>query len=117
MSSGAAEQLWLAGTSRSEIAVTCHLGPAALGRIIETLPPRLTSGMVTTRFGWSPDNIFQKLNRGTFPAPDGTDGPSGHTRWWWATTIDAWAADRDLVTCPRCNAQVERLTMHMRAHA
>lgn len=112
-----AEQLWLAGAARQNIATACGLGPAALARVIEPLPARLTSGMVTARFGWSADNVFQKVNRGTFPPPDGFDGPSRQVRWWWATTIDEWAADRNLVTCPQCDAQVERLTTHQRAHA
>ena len=107
------ERLWLAGVSRADIAVSSGLGPKALARLVRQLPPRLTSGAVTALFGWSPDNIFQKVSRGTFPAEDGRDG---QLRWWWASTVDAWERGRQLVQCPHCPARVERLGAHLKAH-
>lgn len=107
------ERLWLAGVSRADIAISSGLGPKALARLVRQLPPRLTSGAVTARFGWSPDNIFQKVSRGTFPAEDGRDG---QLQWWWASTVDAWERGRQLVQCPHCPARVERLGAHLKAH-
>lgn len=110
---GDVERLWLAGVSRADIAVSSGLGPKALAKLVRQLPPRLTSGAVTARFGWSPDNIFQKVSRGTFPAEDGRDG---QLRWWWASTVGAWERGRQLVQCPHCPARVERLGAHLKAH-
>lgn len=107
------ERLWLAGVSLAEIAASSGLGPTVLGRLVRTLPPRLTSGAVTARFGWSPDNIFQKLSRGTFPVEDGREG---QLRWWWGSTVQAWEQHRTLVQCPHCPARVERLGAHLQAH-
>ena len=78
-----------------------------------TAPRRLSSGDVSDLLGWSADNIFQRLSRGTFPEPDGVDGGF---RWWWQDTVTSWAQRVELVSCPVCGAQVERLGQHMTAH-
>lgn len=66
-----------------------------------------------TRFGWSPDNLLQKVKRGTFPLEDGADR---HTRWWWEPTVDQWEVTTELTSCPVCSARVQRLPQHMRRH-
>ena len=109
----AIEKQWAAGTDRATIAAAFELGPNAAGRLWPQLPRRLTSGAVTARFGWSADNVFQKLSRGTFPPADGVDG---RTKWWWPATVDAWEAGRTLIQCPVCSARVERLTTHLLSH-
>ena len=108
-----AQKLWLAGSSRSHIGQSCALGPAALARVLGPLPARLTTGMVSARFGWSADNVYQRIARETFPRPDGVDG---HLRWWWATTVDHWEEAADLVQCPQCPARVQRVAAHSRVH-
>ncbi|GAA2735245.1 hypothetical protein GCM10009867_17110 [Pedococcus aerophilus] len=109
----AIEKQWADGADRASIATKFNLGPNAGARLWAQLPPRLTSGAITARFGWSPDNIFQKLARGTFPPADGVDG---QTKWWWPGTVDAWEQTRTMAQCPHCPARVERLTTHMQRH-
>ena len=108
-----ARELWEAGATRQEMAAQFELGPAALARVVAQLPERLTSGAVSSRFGWSADNIFQRLDRGTFPSPDGVEG---HRQWWWATTVQAWEDQQELAQCPQCPARVRRMSAHARAH-
>lgn len=108
------ERMWLTGVSRADIAQATGLGPTPLAKLVRDLPPRLTSGKVTARFGWSADNIFQKVSRGTFPAADGREAAM---RWWWPKTVDAWERSRDLVQCPHCPARVERLGAHLQSHS
>ena len=107
------ERAWLAGSSRADITAATGVGPTRLQRVVAALPPRLSTGDVTARFGWSPDNVFQKLSRGTFPAHDGVEG---ELRWWWPATVEAWEASKDLIACPQCGARVERLRSHSKAH-
>lgn len=110
------EQAWLAGEPPEQIAARTGLGPTYLARALEGLPPRLTTGDVSDRFGWSAANIFQKLARGTFPTEDGRYGVNGQLRWWWPATVEEWENTRPLVQCPRCPAKVLRLRSHLRAH-
>jgi hypothetical protein len=110
------ERAWLAGEPPELIAASTGLGPTHLARALKGLPPRLTTGDVSERFGWSAANIFQKLARGTFPPEDGRYGASGQLRWWWPATVEAWENDRALVQCPHCPARVLRLTSHLKAH-
>ena len=110
------ERAWLAGEPPEQIAASTGLGPTRLARALEGLPPRLTTGDVSKRFGWSAANIFQKLARGTFPAEDGRYGASGQLRWWWPATVEAWENSRPLVRCPQCAAKVQRLRSHEKAH-
>ena len=110
------ERAWLAGDPPEQIAARTGLGRTHMARAIQGLPPRLTTGDVSERFGWSAANIFQKLARGTFPAEDGRYGASGQLRWWWPATVEAWENSRALVQCPHCAAKVLRLRSHLKAH-
>ncbi|HET8767647.1 MAG TPA: hypothetical protein VFM86_10015 [Pedococcus sp.] len=112
----AVERLWLGGAPRADIARATALGRMQLARAVAGLPPRLSVGEVTARFGWSPANVNQKLAHGSFPLEDGRDGPTQHKRWWWPTTIEAWEQSRTLTQCPHCPARVERLGPHLVTH-
>lgn len=110
------QRAWLAGESMEQIAATTGLGATHLVRALEGLPPRLTNGDITARFGWSDANLWAKLGRCTFAPEDGRYGVNGQLRWWWAATVDAWEQERTWVQCPHCPTRVQRLGAHLRAH-
>ena len=66
---------------------------------------RLTARAAAERLGIKPDTWWSYVNRAAYerevgrdrpnlaPPPDGREELSG-TPWWWASTIDAWKANR-----------------------
>lgn len=105
---------WVEGLPVATIAHKLGLSLAMTARIAATAqPPRWRASEVTAYFGWTGDNLYQRLNRGRFPAPDGHDP---QLRWWWPATITTWADAQDLHACPDCGALVQRMPQHQARH-
>lgn len=105
---------WLAGAPLATIGAELGASRSTTERLARAAqPPRWQARDVTAYFGWSPDNYRQRLLTGKFPAPDGQDGMR---RWWWPSTITAWADAQGLTACPECGARVKRLVQHQVKH-
>jgi predicted DNA-binding transcriptional regulator AlpA len=69
-----------------------HTKPAPANPIIEdlgkSLVPRLRMRDVTRLLGLSRSTIYNRMKEGTFPQPDGRDGP--RVIWWRAGTIKSF---------------------------
>lgn len=69
---------------------------------------RLTMKEVAEWFGWARTNVHGLRQPGRFPEPDSPiDAVSGNGKgaWWWATTLERWAAEVDLQTCLVCGGR------------
>jgi hypothetical protein len=111
---GAFLALWTAGAPLTQIAHELGLSLATTARLAAAAQPaRWRAADVSAYLGWTGDNLYQRANRGHFPAPDGHDP---QLRWWWPATITSWADAQNLHTCPDCGARVQRMPQHQTRH-
>ncbi|HET7477104.1 MAG TPA: hypothetical protein VFJ97_13915 [Dermatophilaceae bacterium] len=113
---GIVEQAWRDGLPLDDVAAAVGVARAQLlawlrRRSRPLQPPRLNVPQAAAYLGWSRGNTDARARRGTMPEPDGHD--RGH-KWWWANTLDAFAAP--LTPCPACGARVRMPKQHQRAH-
>jgi predicted DNA-binding transcriptional regulator AlpA len=54
---------------------------------------QLTAPQVAQRLGVAADTWWSWVTRHRAPQPDGRE-PLSNKPWWWASTVDAWDADR-----------------------
>lgn len=108
---------WERGESVADIAAAVGLRPVRVRGLTRDLTPRWSAGRVCQEFGWSRDNVPQRLRRASFPEPDGTWGAGEYpARWWWPSTVIAWGEQADLRSCPECGARVAQLPQHALLH-
>ncbi|MCT1618380.1 hypothetical protein [Janibacter hoylei] len=99
-----AHRLWLQGASREEVAAALGIPADRLVRQLRSgesvlEPRRLVTRDLRERFGWSLSAQSLYRRSGVVPPPDGREGPR---HWWWAATIDDWAAQVELHWCQSC---------------
>lgn len=116
------QHLWEQGLPVAAIARTVDHSPERARREIAAagnqLERRLNVAEVADRFGWTRTNVRGLRQPGRFPEPDSspaTVSGRGKGTWWWATTLERWAAEANLQTCPVCGGHFQRLTTHQRA--
>lgn len=101
----AAYNQWMKGAPLAEVASILGRRPGRLRQDLadrtSSLPRRLQSRDLAARFGWNPATVTRNRQAGSLPPPDGRDGLA---YWWWSSTIDGWAADREMHPCPSCNS-------------
>lgn len=102
---------WMGGATLAEVAVVLGMTPTRLRQSLadgsSTLPRRLYISDVRDLFGWNHSTVSRHRRAGLLPPADGQDG----TRcWWWESTIDQWAADREMHPCPSCGARYLTMT-------
>lgn len=99
-----AHRRWRAGASLLDVAEALGVSEYALTQTLRSgesalTPRRLETADLRSRFGWTPSAVSLYRRRRVLPAPDGHEKKSA---WWWESTLDSWAAERDLLWCQQC---------------
>lgn len=101
-----AYSLWTEGAHSREVATVLGTTPRRLRRDLadgtSSLPRRLEARDLADRFGWNHATVTRYRVDGLLPTPDGRDGVA---YWWWAATIDHWAQDTGMHSCPSCRSR------------